>query len=223
MGILNNDTQIVDAILTKVGKRRLAEGSGLGIESFALGDDYTNYLLYNPDHVSGSAYYGEAIEGLPLPEAVPSAGNAIRSHLVTRDRNILYNPIIRVNGIDTANDFLRIVDSGKEGEIQIVPQAVNFNSSDFIFKVANKTGLHFSGAQETNLTPTTISNSPRKVGYQVPAEFQGSKLHIQANPTKTAFETVIPITSMAAGATQIDVRVLVNANIYLPNPGKIKN
>ena len=47
MGILDNDTVIVDAILTKIGRQKLAQGQPLGISKFAFGDTGVDYTLYN--------------------------------------------------------------------------------------------------------------------------------------------------------------------------------
>ena len=47
MGVLNNSSITVDAILTKHGRRKLAEGSGLGITKFSLSDDGIDYNLWN--------------------------------------------------------------------------------------------------------------------------------------------------------------------------------
>ena len=72
MGYLNNQVVTVDAILTKKGRELLAKGDGsFNITQFALSDDEVDYTLYNPNHPSGSAYYGEAIENMPLLEAFP--------------------------------------------------------------------------------------------------------------------------------------------------------
>ena len=71
MGFLDSDSVTVDAILTKHGRYKLANGEGLNISHFALSDDGVDYTLWNVDHPSGSAKYGEAIEKLPLIEAVP--------------------------------------------------------------------------------------------------------------------------------------------------------
>ena len=38
MGILDNDTVIVDAILTKLGRDKLRQGQPLGISQYAFGD-----------------------------------------------------------------------------------------------------------------------------------------------------------------------------------------
>jgi len=72
MGYLNNTVITVDAILTKKGREALARNDGsFRITQFALSDDEIDYTLYNPNHPSGSAFYGEAIEGMPLLEAFP--------------------------------------------------------------------------------------------------------------------------------------------------------
>ena len=81
MGILNNDTVIVDAILTKLGRDKLRQGEPLGITQYAFGDTGVDYNLYNPNHPSGSDAYGQAITGLPQLEAVPDDDVFMRSIL----------------------------------------------------------------------------------------------------------------------------------------------
>ena len=81
MGILNNDTVIVDAILTKLGRDKLRQGEPLGITQYAFGDTGVDYNLYNPNHPSGSDAYGQAITGLPQLEAVPDDDVFMRSKL----------------------------------------------------------------------------------------------------------------------------------------------
>ena len=71
MGLLDSDTVIVDAILTKLGRDKLRQGQPLGITQYAFGDTGVDYSLYNPNHPSGSDSYGSAITALPQLEAVP--------------------------------------------------------------------------------------------------------------------------------------------------------
>ena len=67
MGYLNNQVVTVDAILTTKGRELLAKNDGsFRITQFALADDEIDYTLYNPTHPSGSAFYGEAIQNMPL-------------------------------------------------------------------------------------------------------------------------------------------------------------
>ena len=89
MGILDNDTVIVDAILTKLGRDKLRQGQPLGITQYAFGDTGVDYNLYNPDHPSVSDAYGTAITSLPQLEAVPDDDVFMRSRLYgTGERGI---------------------------------------------------------------------------------------------------------------------------------------
>ena len=67
MGYLDNSVVTIDAILTKKGRELLARNDGsFRITQFAMADDEVDYTLYNPNHPSGSAFYGEAIENMPV-------------------------------------------------------------------------------------------------------------------------------------------------------------
>ena len=81
MGFLQGDTNniILDAVLTDTGRARLARADGsFQITKFALGDDEINYGSYNKNHPSGSAYYGEAIDNMPLLEAFPQENQMMK-------------------------------------------------------------------------------------------------------------------------------------------------
>ena len=98
MGYLNNQVVTVDAILTKKGRELLAKGDGsFNITQFALADDEVDYTLYNPTHPSGSAYYGEAIENMPLLEAFPDETQMMKYKLTTLNRGTAKMPIIEVS------------------------------------------------------------------------------------------------------------------------------
>jgi hypothetical protein len=72
MGYLNNNTVTVDAILTKKGRELLARNDGsFRITQFSLADDEIDYTLYNPNHPSGSAFYGEAIRKHAYSRSIP--------------------------------------------------------------------------------------------------------------------------------------------------------
>jgi len=96
MGYLNHDsnTVIVDAVLTKKGRELLSKGNlgdgGFKITKFAVADDEVDYTLWNPDHTSGSNYYGEVVENLPLLEANVNESKAMRYKLITLDKESLY-------------------------------------------------------------------------------------------------------------------------------------
>ena len=83
MGYLDGSTITVDAILTKNGRQILSQGGALNVSAFTLSDTGVDYTLWNVDHASGSAFYGEAIENLPQVEALPAAQYQLRNKLVT--------------------------------------------------------------------------------------------------------------------------------------------
>ena len=94
MGFLDNSSVTVDAILTKQGRRLLAEGVPVNITSFQANDDGIDYTLWNPDHPSGSAYYDEAITNMPQLEATPHAEFKTRNKLATLPRGTTALPIL---------------------------------------------------------------------------------------------------------------------------------
>lgn len=99
MGYQNNQFVTVDAILTRKGRELLARNDGsFRITQFALSDDEIDYTLYNVDHPSGSAYYGEAIEALPLLEAFVDDTQDLKYQLVTLPRGTNKLPVLNIGG-----------------------------------------------------------------------------------------------------------------------------
>ena len=97
MGYLNNATITVDAILTKKGRELLARGRDeFRITQFALADDEIDYDLYNPDHPLGTAFYGAAIENMPIVEAIPDETQMMKYKLVTLPKGTARIPVVRV-------------------------------------------------------------------------------------------------------------------------------
>jgi len=94
MGYLDKSTITVDAVLTKQGRKLLAGGEGLNIRWFTLHDVGINYTTWNPAHLSGSANFGDAIEGLPQLEALPHAEYLYRSRLYTAQRGTTRLPVL---------------------------------------------------------------------------------------------------------------------------------
>ncbi len=97
MGYLNNSSITIDAILTKKGRELLARGRDeFKITQFALADDEIDYDLYNPEHPNGSAFYGAAIENMPILEALPDETQMMKYKLVTLPKGIARIPVVSV-------------------------------------------------------------------------------------------------------------------------------
>tara|TARA_R100000008_G_scaffold73403_1_gene51855 strand:+ start:3660 stop:4667 length:1008 start_codon:yes stop_codon:yes gene_type:complete len=98
MGFLDNSGDIIlDAVLTDIGRKRMAEGN-FRIVKFALGDDEIDYSLYNPNHASGSAYYDLEILQSPVMEAATKRASSIKYGLMSITRtDLVYMPTLKVN------------------------------------------------------------------------------------------------------------------------------
>tara|TARA_R110002020_G_scaffold212400_1_gene418992 strand:+ start:6392 stop:7078 length:687 start_codon:yes stop_codon:yes gene_type:complete len=97
MAYLDNTSVTVDAVLTKRGREIISQGASLNIQYFTLSDTGVDYLLWNPDHNSGSAYYGEAIENLPQVEANTNVQYSLQDKLVTLDKDSTALPTMDLN------------------------------------------------------------------------------------------------------------------------------
>lgn len=117
MGFLDNSGDIIlDAVLTDVGRKRLAdsEPNSFTITQFALGDDEINYGLYNSSHSSGSAYYDLEIIQTPVLESFTNNASSMKSTLMTFSNNeILYLPVTLMNtdvaGTETHSESIHLV------------------------------------------------------------------------------------------------------------------
>jgi len=96
MGYLDKSTITVDAILTKRGREKLAAGT-FSIVKFALADDEIDYTLWDENHGKGTNYYGQAIENLPMVEAVPDQSKVMRYKLMTLAKSVQKLPFLQLS------------------------------------------------------------------------------------------------------------------------------
>jgi len=123
MGYLNNSTITVDAILTKKGRELLARGRDeFKITQFALADDEVDYDLYNPDHPLGTAYYGAAIENMPIVEALADETQMLKYKLVTLPKGTARIPVVSVAS--------STIELQANESTTITPQTVNFGGGN---------------------------------------------------------------------------------------------
>ena len=129
MGYLDNSSITVDAILTKRGRELLSRNDGsFKITQFALGDDEIDYTLFNENHPNGTQYASEAIENMPLIEAIPDGSNMMKSQLITLSRGKSLLPYITMGGI-TSNTVT--LTKGQAGTT-ISPQTHNLTNASTV-------------------------------------------------------------------------------------------
>ena len=186
MGYLNNAVVTVDAILTDTGRQLLAQNDGqFRITQFALADDEIDYTLYNPNHPSGSAYYGEAIQNMPLLEAFPQATQVMKYKLVTLPRGTAKMPIL-----DLGYSAIVI----KQGaSLAITPQTLNYLGGN-TFETAGYTATisdvrlfsQFEGVG-INTPQAQALNTTTTIGTSVSKTVVGTTINIRATTVNTLF------------------------------------
>ena len=128
MGYLDNSSITVDAVLTKKGREILKNGGNLNITSFTMSDTGVDYTLWNPDHPSGSAFYGEAIEDLPMLEASVHAEYNLRNRLISLNQNTVAVPAIQLNNLDTSDGSLLTLEDGNSS-VRVGVDLVGYTST----------------------------------------------------------------------------------------------
>ena len=206
MAYLNNSVVTVDAILTKKGRELLARGDGsFRITQYALSDDEIDYTLYNTSHPSGSSYYGEAIENMPLLEAFPDETQIMKYKLVTLPRGTARLPIL-----DLGYSALTL----KQGaSLAITPQTLNylganqtFETSGYTATIADTRVLATFNGVGVNTDEAVRLNSTTTLGTNVSKAVIGTTINLTATTTNTLFgnntqlQTTITVVGRDSGA-----------------------
>lgn len=208
MGYLNNQVVTVDAILTKKGRELLAKNDGsFRITQFSLADDEIDYTLYNPTHPSGSAFYGEAIDNMPLLEAFPDESQIMKYKLATLPRGTAKLPVL-----DLGYSAITL----KQGaSLAITPQTLNYlgNTQTFetsgysatvsdvrLFNTFTGVGINTDAANSANVSATTT------IGTNVSKTVIGTQINLRATTVNTLFgsnsqiATTITVVGLDSGA-----------------------
>jgi hypothetical protein len=190
MAFLNNQYVTIDAVLTKKGRELLARNDGsFQITQFSLSDDEIDYTLYNPNHPSGSAFFGEAIESMPLLEAFTDDTQMMKYKLVTLPRGTSKLPVLNL-GYNTVS--LR-----QSAAINITPQTLNylgavstFEPSGYMMTVGDSRFLStFSGTGIDTTGLNINSPIPNSSGASLSTSQIGTSFSLVATTINTLFGT----------------------------------
>jgi hypothetical protein len=189
MGYLNNSVVTVDAILTTKGRELLAKNDGsFRITQFAFADDEIDYTLYNPTHPSGSAYYGEALQNMPLLEAFPQETQIMKYKLATLPRGTAKLPVLNLG--------YSAITLQQGASLSITPQTVNYlgqaqafetngysaTISDIrLMSTFTGTGINNAGAIASNTSQTST------LGTNISQTVIGSQINLKATTVNTLF------------------------------------
>lgn len=199
MGFLSNEVITVDAVLTKKGREKMAMGE-FNITQFSVSDDDIDYTMYNPSHPSGSAFYGEAIEAMPLMEALPDETQMLKYKLITLPRGTSKLPVI-------SSGYSAI--SLKQGaSIVISPQTLNylgasstFEPSGYVITVADSRLLSTFTGVGIDTTNLGVSDLNVTVGSKLSKSQIGTSFTLVGTTINTLFGTTL--TSLTTTVTMV--------------------
>jgi hypothetical protein len=221
MGYLNNQVVTVDAILTNKGRELLAKNDGsFRITQFALADDEIDYTLYNPTHPSGSSFYGEAIQNMPLLEAFPIETQIMKYKLATLPRGTAKLPVLDLgySGITLQQG----------ASLTITPQTLNYlgNNQTYettgysatisdvrLFSTFTGVGINTTAATEANASATSTTT----LGTNVSTTVIGSQINLRATTVNTLFgnntqlSATLTVVGLDSGA-RLTIPVTINQN-----------
>ena len=220
MGYLNNSVVTVDAILTTKGRELLAKNDGsFRITQFAFADDEIDYTLYNPTHPSGSAFYGEAIQNMPLLEAFPQETQIMKYKLATLPRGTAKLPVLNLG-----YSAITLVQGAS---LAITPQTLNYLGNSQAYETSGYSatisdvrlmstftgiGINTAGAQASNVTTTTT------LGTNVSQTVIGSQINLRATIVNTLFgsntqlSATLTVVGLDSGA-RLTIPILINKTI----------
>jgi hypothetical protein len=220
MGYLNNSVVTVDAILTTKGRELLAKNDGsFRITQFAFADDEIDYTLYNPTHPSGSAFYGEAIQNMPLLEAFPQETQIMKYKLATLPRGTAKLPVLNLG--------YSAITLKQGASLAITPQTLNYLGNAQAYETSGYSatisdvrlmstftgiGINTTSAQTQNAPITTT------LGTNVSQTIIGSQINLRATTVNTLFGTnsqlsaTITFVGLDSGA-RLTIPVLISKTI----------
>jgi hypothetical protein len=189
MGYLNSQVVTVDAILTTKGRELLAKNDGsFRITQFALSDDEIDYTLYNPTHPSGSSFYGEAIQNMPLLEAFPQETQIMKYKLATLPRGTAKLPVL-----DLGYSSITLQQGAS---LSITPQTLNYLGNNQTYETSGYSATisdvrllsTYTGVGiNTDAATTANTNAVTTLGTNVSKTIIGTQFNLRATTVNTLF------------------------------------
>ena len=218
MSYLSNSSVIIDAILTKKGRELLSRNDGsFRITQFSLSDDEVDYSIYNPTHPSGSAFYGEGIEAMPVLQAYPNDQEIMKYKLITLPRGTAKLPVIDVG---YSNITLR-----QGSSLSITPQTLNylgastsFEQSGYVATIGDiRTMSTFNGVG-VNTPEASALNTTTTIGTNVSKTVIGTTINLTATTINTLFGSNTTLyTTLTVIGRDSGARISIPVNISYVN------
>lgn len=214
MSYLSSTSVVVDAILTKKGRELLARNDGsFRITQFSLSDDEIDYTLYNPNHPSGSAFYGEAIEAMPILQAYPNDQEIMKYKLITLPRGTAKLPIIDIG--------YNAISLRQGASLSITPQTLNYlgatstyEQSGYVATIGDVRTMSAFNGLGVNTPEATALNTTTTIGTNVSKTVIGTTINLTATTLNTLFGTNSTLyTTLVVVGRDSGARISIPVNI----------
>lgn len=183
-------TIIIDAVLTDIGRKKLARGN-FNVTKFALGDDEIDYATFEPSEAFDSGYY-PPLTGSEIFEAYGNKNKNIQFGLLSKDESaiqndnwqknhawILHMPILKINDKiqvvpETKDDFycIAVNEETTEKINEIFSGTFKFLSENSVDrnKIVVESGLDLVPALDDGDPPPDISPSNYEKFFSISPE-----------------------------------------------------
>jgi hypothetical protein len=198
MGFLANDGDIiVDAVLTDIGRQKMARNDGsFRVVGYTFADDEIDYSLFNPS--TGSTYVDQQILNMPIFEANVNERLSVNFPLITiTNPNLKYLPSLTSDSTtanvgeesaQSAGVSVRFFQNTNQNA-RIVP--VEIQDSGFTVEIANDL-LYIENETPTDITPFGTALYVLSRDKQLIQASQGSQVTFKVRPqtlTNTVWST----------------------------------
>ena len=145
-------------------------------------------IRYNPSHPSGSTYYGEAIEAMPILEAFPDENQIMKYKLTTLPRGTSKLPILDIG--------YSSVTLKQGASLAITPQTLNYQGATSTFEANGYTAIIADARVLNSYTGVGVNteeaeklNSTTTLGTNVSRTVIGTSVNLTATTVNTLFGT----------------------------------
>lgn len=142
--------------------------------------------MYNPTHPSGSAFYGEAIENMPVLQAFPNDTEIMKYKLITLPRGTAKLPVL-----DLGYSTITL----KQGSsLSVTPQTLNylgatstFEQSGYVATIGDVRTMNAFNGVGINTPEATSLNATSTIGTNVSKTVIGTSINLTATTVNTLF------------------------------------
>jgi len=170
--------------------------------------------MFNPTHPSGSSYYGEAIDGMPLLEAFPDESQIMKYKLATLPRGTAKLPVLNLG--------YSAITLKQGAALAITPQTLNYldneqtyETSGYSATIADTRLMNTFTGMGINSEAATTQNATTTLGTNVSKTVIGSQINLKATTVNTLFgnntqiRTTLTVVGLDSGA-RITIPITVN-------------